>query len=177
MSLLADTVGFSEPGGDFVIDLSHALEPKRVEMISRRKSFNAPEARIFEAAGEDDVAVHPVSPNDESREAHAHVKGDTRLFGEDGDRAIRPGDREEFVEDGADGGRFSSEMRRQGVTAARMRLITIGELPPAARAAPQFQKAPRSWWIGRSGARCLILPRKLSGPFFRSHYRAISPQR
>ena len=172
MSLLADAIGLGEPSGDFIIDLIHVREPKRVKMISRRKSLNAPETRIFEATRQDDVAVHPTSPNDKSRETHANLKGDPRLLGQDGNRAILLRDRYQLVEDGADGGRLAAEMRGQRVTAARMRLIPIGELPPANGTPPQLRLA---WWIGRFVARCFILPRKRSGPFFRSHYRAISP--
>jgi hypothetical protein len=110
MPLLADLVGFREPGGDFVIDLIHGFEPKRVEMISRRESLNPPETRMLETTRQDDVAVHPVSANDERRETHAHVKGDARLFGQNSDRPILAGNREQFVKDSAHAGRFAAEM-------------------------------------------------------------------
>ena len=50
MALLANSVGFSEPGGDFVIDLVHALEAKGVEMISRGESFDAAKAGVLQAS-------------------------------------------------------------------------------------------------------------------------------
>jgi hypothetical protein len=41
MALLAHSIGFGKPGGDFVIDFVHAREAKRMQMISRRESFDA----------------------------------------------------------------------------------------------------------------------------------------
>jgi len=35
MALLAYSVGFGEPGGDFIVDLIHAFETKGVQVISR----------------------------------------------------------------------------------------------------------------------------------------------
>lgn len=93
MSLLAHQVGLGEPGGDFVIDIINAIEPKCVQMIPRRKSFDAAKSWIFETAREYDVAIHPISPNDKRRETHAHLKCDPRLFGQDGDRPVLHGDR------------------------------------------------------------------------------------
>jgi hypothetical protein len=81
MPLLAHAISFSKPGGNFAINLIHVFEAKGVEMISGRKSFDAPEAWILEAAREDDVAIHPIPPDDKCREAHAHLKGDPRFLG------------------------------------------------------------------------------------------------
>ena len=65
MALLADQVGFGEPGGDFVIDFVHAFETKGVQMISRRESFDAAKARVLQPTRQDDVAVDPILPDDE----------------------------------------------------------------------------------------------------------------
>ena len=51
MALLAHAVRFGEPSGHFGVDLVDISEPKGVEMISRRKSFDPAEARVFEATG------------------------------------------------------------------------------------------------------------------------------
>ena len=139
MALLADLVSLRQPGRDFVIDLIHALEPKRVEMISRRKSLDTPETGMLETPRQDDMAVYPISANNERGETHAHVKGDPRFLGQDGDRSILAGHQNQFVEDGAHGGWFTAEMRGQRVTATGMRLIAIGKLPPALGAAPEPQ--------------------------------------
>jgi len=92
MPLFADLVGLRQPGRDFVIDLIHVLEPKGMEMISRRESFDAPETRILQPAREDDVAVDPIPANDERGETHADVKRYPRFLGENGDRPVLPGD-------------------------------------------------------------------------------------
>ncbi len=83
MALLAYSVCFGEPGGDFVIDLIDALESKGVKMISRRESFDAPETGIFQATRQDHMPVHPVSPNDERRETHSDLEGNPCFLGQE----------------------------------------------------------------------------------------------
>jgi hypothetical protein len=137
MALLAHSIRFDEPGSDFAIDLIHALEPKCMEMISRRKSLDSPETRVFQAARQDDMAIHPFLANHKRRKTHADLKCDPRLFGQDDDRAVLPGYRKQLVEDDADGGRFTAEMGSERVTAARVRLIPVRECPAAALASPK----------------------------------------
>src|SRR5688500_9416223 len=86
MALLAHAVCFGQPGGDFVINLIHGLESKGVQMISRRKGFDAPETGIFQATRQDYVAVHPVLTNDKRGETHADLEGNSRFLGQNGDR-------------------------------------------------------------------------------------------
>ena len=86
MALLSYSISFSKPGGNFAINLPHTLEAKGVEMISRREGFDAAEARIFQTPRKHDMAVHPIPPDNKRREAHSHLKGDPRFFGQDGDR-------------------------------------------------------------------------------------------
>jgi hypothetical protein len=136
-ALLADLVCFGEPDRNFVIDLVNALEPKRVEMISRRESFDAPETGMFETTRQDDMAVYPISANDKRRETHPHMKCDPRLFGQNGDRPILSRDLKQLVEDGAHGGRFAFKMSSKRVTAARMRLIAIRKCPATVRTSPK----------------------------------------
>ena len=101
MALFADLVSFGKPGPDFVIDLIDAFETKGVEMIARRKRFDPTKARVLEAPSKNDVAVHPVPPDDESGEAHPDMKRDSGLFGQDGDRPVLFRDRPKLVEDRA----------------------------------------------------------------------------
>ena len=114
MALLADQVGFSKPRGDFVIDLVHALEAKGVQMISRGESFDAAKAGVLQASRQNDVAVDPILPDDERSETHADLESDSCLFGEDDQRSIPLGDRQQFVEDGAHALRLFREMGREG---------------------------------------------------------------
>ena len=82
MPLFADSIGFGEPPRDFVIYLLDACESKGVEMISGRKGFDPAKPRAFQTARQNDVAINPVLSNDEGGEAHANLKGDSRLFRE-----------------------------------------------------------------------------------------------
>jgi hypothetical protein len=110
MALLADPVGFGEPGGDFVIDLVHPLETKGVQMISRREGFDPAEARVLQASRQDDVAVDPILPGDERSETHPNLECDPSLFGENDDRSTPLRDRQQFVENRAHDRRLADEM-------------------------------------------------------------------
>ena len=136
MALLAHSVRFGEPAGDFVIDLIDPCETEGVQMIPRRERFDAAETRILQATCQDHVAVHPVSPNLERCEAHPDLERDPRFLRENRDRPVLPRDRQQFGEDGAHERRLVIKMRSERVSPAGMRLISIRELPPAIRAAP-----------------------------------------
>ena len=110
MALLAHSVSFGEPGGDFVINLIDALETEGVQMISRRESFDPAEARVLQTSRQDDVAVDPILPDDERSETHADLKSDPRLFREDDDGAVLLGDGQQFVEDRAHDRGLAGEM-------------------------------------------------------------------
>jgi len=110
-----------------------------VQMISRRESFDPAKARMVEATRQDNMAVHPVSPNDEGRKAHPNVKRDPCFFREHSHPAVLLRDRQQLIEDCAHDRWFSSEMGRQRVSAAGVRLVPIRKFPPAFRAAPHFR--------------------------------------
>ena len=140
MALLPNLVGFGEPGGDFVIDFANALETKGVQMISRRESFEAAKARVFEASRQDYVPVHPILPDNERSETHPDLKSYARLFREDDHRSTPFCDRQQFVEDRAHSLRLSGEMGRECVAAStRVGLIPIRKSPPALWAVPHFR--------------------------------------
>jgi hypothetical protein len=82
MALLAYSVRFGEPGGDFVIDLLDPLETKGVQMISRRESFDAAKTRVLQTSRKHNVAVDPILPDDEGSETHADLESDPSLFRE-----------------------------------------------------------------------------------------------
>ncbi|HVF72042.1 MAG TPA: hypothetical protein VM940_10595 [Chthoniobacterales bacterium] len=156
MPLRAYLVCFGEPTSDFVVDFLDVLDPKGVEMIARRKSFDAPESRIFQTAREDDVAVDPVSPDHKSGEAHSNMERDPRFFRQNRQRAIRFGDAQQCVENFPDRLRFTVEVGAKPGAAASVRLVTVGECPPAFRATPK-RKARLSGSDSSSGngrARC-----------------------
>jgi hypothetical protein len=58
-----------------------------VNLVARRDDVDAPQARTFEASRQYDVSVHPMTPQAERGEAHAHLERDARLLGQNLDRA------------------------------------------------------------------------------------------
>ena len=137
MALLADSIRFREPRSHFIVDLVDALESERVKMISRRESFDAPEARVLHASRENDVAVDPVLPNDERGKAHSDLESDPRLLGQDRDWSVLFRDFQQFVENGANIFGLTSKVRRERMPAAGVRLIAIGESAAAIGTTPQ----------------------------------------
>src|ERR1017187_5766345 len=107
-----------------------------MQMISRRERFDAAEAGIYEATREHDMAVYPVSSNDERGKTHPHLKRDPGLLREHGDWPVSPGDAQQLVEDRANRRRLSLEMGGKREAAARMRLIAVCELTAAFRTTP-----------------------------------------
>jgi len=71
------------------------------------------------------------------REGHAHLKSDTRLLWYDADRANLPDRSDDAVEQGANFARLAAKMVREIMSAAGVRLITIGERSAALTALPQ----------------------------------------
>ena len=110
MALLANSIGLGQPGGDFAVNLLHALETKRVQMISGRERLDPPKARIFQAAREHDMAVHPIPPDYKRRETHPDVKRDPRFLGQDADRAVLFRNVQQPVEDCTHLCRLAGEM-------------------------------------------------------------------
>ena len=114
MALFAHPIGLGKPCSYFAVDIFDAGETKGVQMVSRRESFDPAEARILQASREDNVAVHPVFPDYERREAHADVKRDSGLLRQHRDRSIVPRDRQQPIENRAGRFRFTREMRGEG---------------------------------------------------------------
>jgi hypothetical protein len=136
MALLANSVRFRQPHGNFGVDLVDILETKGVQMIPGRKSFDAAKALIFQSTRQYDVTVDPALSNDESGEAHTHLKCDSRFLGKHCDGSVRLGEAAQLVEDGSDLSALSLEMGSECVSAAGVRLIPVGKLPATIRTTP-----------------------------------------
>jgi hypothetical protein len=137
MVLLTNLISLGQPGGHFRIHIVYALEAEGMQMISPRERFDAPEAAIFNATSEHDMAVDRVPSNNERGKTHPHLKRNPGLFWKHGDWPICPGDMQELVENRANGRRFSFEMGRKRIAATRMRLIPVCKLAAAFRTTPQ----------------------------------------
>src|SRR2546423_15244033 len=113
MALLTNLICLGQPCGHFRVHVINALEPKGMQMISRREGFDAPEAAILNSTRENDMAVHPVPSNNERGKTHPHLKRNTCLFGEHGDWPVFLGNVLERVDNGANGPRLSLDMDRK----------------------------------------------------------------
>jgi hypothetical protein len=102
MALLANSIRFGQPRENFGVDLVDILKTKGVQMIPGRKSLDAAKAFILYASRKHNVPVDPALSNDESSEAHSHLKCDSRLLGKRRDGSVRLGEVAQLVKDRAD---------------------------------------------------------------------------
>ena len=82
------------------------------------------------------MADHPASPDRELRERHAHLEGDSRLLRHDGDGTEALEDRDEGGVDQAHRRIRPGEVGVEGMAAAGVALIAVGELSAAGVARP-----------------------------------------
>ena len=135
--LSADLVGFGQPRAEVLIDVAQLHEPERVQVIARRERLDAAEARVIETSGQHHVPVQPAAPRRHLREGHPHLEGDPRLLRQNLYRADRSDSGHYLPIQRANRRRLAAEVMRERVPAARVRLIAVGEDPPAFAAAPQ----------------------------------------
>jgi len=107
-----------------------------VNVILPRNRVDAREAGPFAPARQNQVPDEARAPNLDSGKRHPHLECDAGLLRQHRDRASAPHLGEEPVEQLAHCGRFPLEVGFQVVTAARMRLVPVGEFAPASRATP-----------------------------------------
>ncbi len=134
--LLADPVGLGQPGGHLLVGLVQVLQPELVQVVAGREGLDPPEPGVLQPPGQDHVPVHPAAPQGEGGEAHPHLEGDPGLLGQDGDRAVALGQLDQAPEDGHHLGVLAGQVPVQVEGAAGVRLVAVGERPPAARAGP-----------------------------------------
>jgi hypothetical protein len=134
--LLPDRVSLAKPVGDFVVDLVRSAERELVDLVARRWSPDLREAWTVAPACEHHMASQLVLPQRESGEAHADLKRDACLLGQHFDRAVAPRRGDQGAIRGDDLWITTVEMLSQPVTAASMRLVSVGELSPALEASP-----------------------------------------
>jgi hypothetical protein len=80
MFLLSHCIRFADPRRKLIIEFGQTVEPKRVQMISRRKSLNAGKARMLNTARENKVTDEVVTPHLHSDERHPHLKSYAGVF-------------------------------------------------------------------------------------------------
>ncbi len=140
MLLLADCICFANPCSKFVVEFRQTVQPKRVQMISRRESFNPQKAWALHASRENKVTDEIVVPHLHGDERHTHLKGDARFLWQHFYGTTFPDHFREGIEYVAHVRALSGEVRLQTDIAARVTLVAIGEAPAAFRAKPKRRK-------------------------------------
>jgi hypothetical protein len=91
---------------------------------------------MLEAARQDQVPIEPPLAWRHLGEGHPNLKGDSCLFGQDSDGTDRTKHRQYGIIQLANRWAFAAKMIAELVSAARVRLIPIGEPPLAPCASP-----------------------------------------
>jgi hypothetical protein len=144
MPLLPHGIRFAQPRLEFRIDVVGARKTKDVDMIPHRERLDSPEPRTFEATREHHVSIEPPAPRRNLRERHADVKGDARLLRQYLHRSNVANSRNNGIEERTNRRRLVREVMLEIMTAARVRLIAVGELASAPLAPPQGWPRQRS---------------------------------
>jgi hypothetical protein len=105
-------------------------------MVAGRNGLDGAKAGMFDSARQDEVAVQPVRFGSDLGEGHADLESDAGLLRENPDRSDVAKRRNNRAKERADGRGFAAEMAGKVVAAAGVRLIGVGELPPACLAPP-----------------------------------------
>src|SRR5438105_2964231 len=164
MALLAHRVRRADPGPHFVVDLARA-KTQAVPVIARRIRLDLVESRTVDPLAEHESDCQVVVSHHHRDERHPEVKGDARLLRDHGEPPTGLHFGRELVEQSADRRRPLREMRVEWRPAAtKVRLVLVGECPPAFGAAPERFRHDVSgvywlnWyhlaWSRRRGLRC-----------------------
>lgn len=136
MLLLSDGVGLRQPLAKLGVDVLRLLDAENVHVIARRNGLDAPKPWAVTSPGENDVSVEPPASRRHLRERHSHLERDATFLGDDRDRSNVANCIDNRIEEGANRPRLAFKMIVQVVAPARVRLVSIRELPTASLAAP-----------------------------------------
>lgn len=146
--LLTDRVRFTHPVLKLIVHIRHGQQTEMMHVIARRERFDAAKARIRATPRKDDVAIEPLIVRCNLRERHAHLKRDACLLWQDDHWSAAANRAAHGLIDGAYDRTPASKMMREVVTSTRVRLIAVGEAPPAARTRPQRALGALHWAFG-----------------------------
>jgi hypothetical protein len=127
-----------------------------MHVISRRQRLDSAKARMLETSGKNHMAIKPCPTRSDLGERHAHLKGDPGLLGQNSHGANRPNSGDHAPKERPNRGWLTTKVMGEREPAAGVRLIAIGEGPPALLA------SPRSGALGPEPSRGL--PAKLTLP-------------
>ena len=80
MALLSDLVCLTYPRTKRVVNVGRLRETKVVHVVPCGDRLDLAEARMLEAAGENDVAVEPLTSRRDLRKGHADLEGNAGLL-------------------------------------------------------------------------------------------------
>lgn len=140
--LLTDRIRFAHPVLKPIVHIRHGQQAEMMHVIARRDRFDPTKARICATPCKDDVAIEPSIARCDLRERHAHLKRNACLLWQDDHRAAPANRAPHGLIDRAHDRTPASKMMREIVTSTRVRLIAVGEAPPAARTRPQRALVP-----------------------------------
>jgi len=140
--LLPYQIRFGQPRSEGAVDVAQMDEAKFVQVISRRKRLDSAKARVFETSRKDHVPIQPLFARSDLCKGHPHLKSDPSLLGENSYGANRPNGCDDCVEESPNRWWLTTKVMSEGVAAAGVRLIAIGELASALLTSPQ------AWPVG-----------------------------
>jgi hypothetical protein len=130
-------IGLCQPRSEVGVDVAQLSESKCMHMIPRRERLDGAKARMLETTGKNHMAIKPRPPRRDLGKRHAHLKGDPGLLGQNSHWANRSNGGDHTPEERANCGWLATKVMGEREPSAGMRLIAVGEGPPALPASPQ----------------------------------------
>lgn len=135
--LRSHQIGLCQPRSEICVDIAQLRESECMHVISRRERLDDAKARMVETSGKHHMAIKPCPTRSDLGERHAHLKGDAGLLGQNSHGAYRPEGGDHAPKERPNRGWLTTKMMGERESAAGVRLIAIGEGPPALPASPQ----------------------------------------
>ena len=118
VELPPDEIRLRDPRSKIIIDVAGPTDSECMEVIASRERLHLAEARMVQPSGQNDMAVQPLPARSHLRERHAHLEGNPGLLREDANRAVRPDDRNDFLEERTNRRRLAAEVVGERVSSA-----------------------------------------------------------
>jgi hypothetical protein len=143
MQLLPDSICLPQPLGHFFVYLGFSRESEVMNVIAWGNGIYLAKSRMLQPACENYVAVQPLLPERYGCKTHTNMKGNSGLFGQDGNRPDRLDEGDEPQEDRPYLWRRLGEVVLESMDAAGMRLVSVRKLTTASRARPHWSHRHR----------------------------------
>lgn len=87
--LLSNRVSLTDPRDKLIIKFGETVQTKGVQVISRRKGFDARETRMFKSARKNEMTNQIVSPHLDGDKRHSHLESDAGFLRKNSYRPTR----------------------------------------------------------------------------------------